>query len=315
MRFTHATLGYSGIAITLLVAVISISASNHWTDTSIHRSIKHNGIARSYLVHVPDAVFDDETHPLLIALHEDGGSARSLLRLTQGEFNEMANEHGYLVVYPEALKKQWSKDLKVEGENQEVDDVGFISMLIKSLAKEHNIDTNRIFITGMSSGGLMAFRLACELPGVFRAIAPIAVTMPDPYASSCHNVDGTSLLLMNGTEDPIVPYTGGAYNGTQRNRLEMLSPEQTVVHWLNKNGCPSHAKEELLPDLDRKDGTTVVRYDYSGCGDGVNVRRYQINGGGHAWPGGRQASREDRIGRASRDVDASERIWAFFDQF
>jgi polyhydroxybutyrate depolymerase len=101
--------------------------------------------------------------------------------------------------------------------------------------------------------------------------------------------------------------------GIDRGRV--ISTEATVAHWLKKNQCPIHSKKVLLPDVAPEDETTVTHYTYNGCKPRVNVELFRIEGGGHTWPGGKQHLREDHVGKTSRDINACDEIWRFFQQF
>ena len=175
------------------------------------------------------------------------------------------------------------------------------------------IDKDQIFVTGMGSGGILALQMACEAPGMYKGIAIVTAAMPEHYVEHCRGVSDTSLLLMNGTENPIFPYRGGTVH-MKKQSVEVLSTEETIGHWLKKNSCLYHAKENLLPDVDPRDKTSVTKFTYSGCNTAVRVVLYKINGGGHTWPGGKQYSKSERIGRTTRDLDAGKEIWRFFQQ-
>ena len=284
---------------------------------NLNLSLRHDGQKRSYLLHVPQNVYPGERTPLIVVLHNRGGTAKRMMRITEGQFNLKADREGYLVVYPEAIDRQWNLGWHTQGASNRkgIDDVGFVETLISTLQSSYQIDTERIFIVGMSHGGMMAFRLACAMPGTFRAIATVTATLPENMLPMCAENQGTSLLMINGTDDPIVPYEGGAMEMGRRITANVLSTEETVAHWLETSNCPSHAEKDVLPDINNKDGTTVNRYSYTGCSSDVRVRLYEIEGGGHTWPGGKQQRRESRIGRASKEIDACEQIWSFFGQF
>ena len=304
-----------GLLVSLILVTIGIPSSLDLSDNTRNRSIQHNGQQRSYLQYAPDLDYAEEKRPLVIVLHGGGGTGRSIVRLTEGRFNELADVNGFVVVYPEGIKKHWNEGRKKAvsyAHKANIDDVGFIEAVIAKVNEEHAIDEERIFITGMSNGGLMAYRLACEMPDVFKAIAPVTASIPVDILEKCENIYGTSLLVMNGTEDPFVPYEGGEIKSGRKKRGEVLSTDETIAHWLEKNGCPSHAKKSILPDIDPRDGTSVVQYAYRGCPTDVQVMLYKIEGGGHTWPGGRQYLKEGRVGRTSRDFDGVDAIWGFF---
>ena len=174
-------------------------------------------------------------------------------------------------------------------------DVGFVKMLIESLKKEVSIDEDRIFLTGVGAGGVLALQLACEVPDMFRAVAVVNGSILVQNSAYCNGATNTSLLLMNGTENPVIPYEGGIVQVPYGPPMNVLSTEATIGHWLKKNGCLYHSEETLLPNVDPRDNTSVARYNYSGCHSDVKVMLYKVNGGGHTWPGGRQSKRADHL--------------------
>ena len=318
MQFYRLISNAIGMLLLFSIAVISISSSSRYGGKRINKSLVHDGKERSYILQVPDVAFGVEKRPLVIVLHEGGGSPKSMVRLTEGKFNKMADRDGYLVVYPEGIKGYWneggSRPLS-NPRNSDVDDVGFIRTLIETLQKDYRIDENRVFVTGMANGGLMAFKLACEMPEQIRAIASVTASMPVDLIDHCNNIKGVGLMMMNGTEDPFMPYEGGVMNSSSKEWGEVLSTDATIAHWLEVNECPFHSEQDHLPDLDPKDRTTVSRYRFNECVPNTQVYLYRIKGGGHAWPGERRSSRDNREGRSSRDIDACEKVWMFFERF
>ena len=307
-----------GLLVSFILVAISIPASMDLPDSTRNRSIKHDGKQRSYLQYAPELEFEEGKRPLLIVLHGGGGTGRSIVRLTEGRFNELAESNGFVVVYPDGVKRYWNEGRKKSvsyAHKNNVDDVGFIEALIEAVKQEYAIDEQRIFVAGMSNGGLMAYRLACEMPGVFKAIAPVTASIPLDIIDRCDNIAGSSLLVMNGTEDPFMPYDGGTIKAGRKKSGEVLSTDATIAHWLEQNGCPSHAKKTILPDIAPKDGTSVIKYEYGGCPTDVRVLLYKVEGGGHTWPGGRQYLKEERVGKTSQDFMGADVIWDFFQMF
>lgn len=313
MQFSQINLWHLGLLLPLLIALISIPASSLLQNANTVRSFEYKGVERSYLLFSTKPQAGQKGQPLVIALHDEGSSAKNLLRITQGRLNKIAEQDGYIVVYPEGVKKQWDIEGKRASESLYSGDIGFIKMLIESLGKEMTLDRDRIFVTGMGAGGLLAFQLACEMPEMFKGVAVVSAAMPKQNIDGCKDVSKTSLLLINGTDNPIVPYRGGMVY-MKKQAVDVLSTEETIGHWLKKNSCLYHAKENLLPDEDPRDKTSITQYTYSGCHTDVLVTLYKVAGGGHTWPGGKQYSKQERIGRTTRDIDAGEEILNFFNQ-
>jgi polyhydroxybutyrate depolymerase len=247
--------------------------------------------------------------PLVIALHGRLGQGRNQAKLTG--LDAVADEAGFIVVYPDGVNRSWADGRgTTPADRQGVDDVGFLSTLIDDFIAKHGVDPHRVYVTGMSNGGMMSFRLACELSGRVAAIAPVAALMSEKLADTCKPSRPVPVMAVAGTEDPLVPFHGGPVSG---DRGPVLSAADTFTRWAAWNGCPSGVPtvtklEDRAPD----DGTRVRREALTNCRDGSEVVLYAVEGGGHTWPGGQQYLRESLIGRTSKDVDASRAIWAFF---
>jgi len=269
------------------------------------QTLEVGGRTRSYILHVP--AHTSGRVPLVIALHGGGSRAAGAQRLTK--LDQIADREGFIVVYPESADGHWNDGRIDPSIPADVDDVAFIRTLIDTLAAEYPIDTARVFATGISNGGMMAYRLACELSDKIAAIAPVAGAVAGDLAPRCQPARPVSVIAMNGTADPLVPWEGGQVHGV-RDRGAVLGARASVALFAQvaRCGAPVTAWE---PDRDRLDGTRVQDVTYGGC-DRAAVELVNIDGGGHTWPGGAQYLPVAWIGRASREFSASERIWRFF---
>ncbi len=265
-------------------------------------SITVDGLERTYEFYAPASVKVDQPTALVIALHGGGGQGRGMRRLTG--FDALADEKGFLVAYPDGLNRQWNDSREfIQGRTQ-ADDVAFIKALIASLKNQYTID--RVFVTGMSNGAMMTYRLACELSNQITAAAPVAGNLVKGY--DCKPSQPIPLLAINGTADPLVPYTGGM---VARERGEVISTDDTMKFWATNNGCTGNPSEEALPDIDPTDSTRVYKRTYPACTAPLVL--YRIEDGGHTWPGGSQYLPKRIIGPVNRDIDATQLIWDFFD--
>ncbi len=289
----------SGAAVALLVAVAQLPAAPAQTPPVESRHVLIvNGTQRSYLLYSPAS--QPQPLPLLLVFHGGGGRAPGMARHTG--FTRVAEREGFLVVYPEGLDRRWNDG---RGSGASHDDVGFIRSLLDTLRREFGLDQRRIYATGISNGAIFSYRLACELPGVFAAIAPVASAMPADLASRCTQTMPLSVVAFQGTADPLMEYAGGEV-GTGR----VLSADSSIGFWAEVAGCGTPPTTTLETDLSPDDGTRVRRTAYPDCPNGKMVELYSIVGGGHTWPGGPASGR--RVGPVSRDIDATEAIWKFF---
>jgi polyhydroxybutyrate depolymerase len=218
-------------------------------------------------------------------------------------FSVLGEREGAVVAYPDGLDRRWNDG---RGYAATHDDVGFIRALLDTLHRELSLDPRRVYATGISNGAMFSYRLACDLPGVFAAVAPVAGAMPADLAERCAGLPPVAVVAFQGTTDPLVPYGGG---GVARRRGRVLSAEQSVAFWAAKSGCA--APPLTIAEADRvTDGTRVRHTSYEGCREDRTVELYTIEGGGHTWPGGPPAGRA--VGRVSRELDATAIIWSFF---
>lgn len=158
----------------------------------------------------------------------------------------------------------------------------------------------------------MTYRLACEIPERLAAVAVVGVSMSENLYDSCSPRTPVPIMIILGTDDPIVPWDGGELHFGPVKLGRVVSVEKTVEYWADRNGCTVRHRREYLPDTDPEDGTRVWIERYSNCSGEAEVVLYGIEGGGHTWPGGYQYLPESIIGRTSRDIDANEVIWNFF---
>ncbi|HEU5370452.1 MAG TPA: PHB depolymerase family esterase, partial [Ktedonobacterales bacterium] len=147
-------------------------------------SLSSGGLTRTYQGHLPSSYDGVKALPLVLALHGHGGDGQGMLRLTH--LNRIADQHGFIVVYPDGYQKSWADGRgATEADQAGVDDVGFLSALIDALANQYKVDQKRVYVTGISNGGFMSERLACDLSNKVAAVAAVAATMPTGLAARC----------------------------------------------------------------------------------------------------------------------------------
>lgn len=274
-------------------------------------TIQVGGLTRTYLLHVPRTYDKAGPAALVFAFHGGTGRASTMSKIT-GDLDAVADRHGFIVVYPEGTDKHWNDGRETQPDN--TDDVGFISELIDQLAKGYNVDRKRIYATGISNGGMFAQRLACDLSEKIAAIASVAATMPQNLPGRCAPKRPVAVLIMHGTADPLFPYAGGELKGAGKGGYggKVLSAADAVKFWVTHNKTSASPTVTSLPDIDPQDGTSVKRMTYGNGQEGTEVVLYEIEGGGHTWPGGLQYFPERLIGKVSRDISGNEVIWEFF---
>jgi polyhydroxybutyrate depolymerase len=257
-------------------------------------TFRSGGMDRTYLLHVPPG----DPVGLVLNLHGGGGTGKGQRGLT--DFDAVADAHNLLVVYPDGYDKSWADGRGASpADRHHVDDVGFLVGLAAKLRNDYNIGPGHVFATGMSNGGFMSNRLACDRADVFSAIAPVAGTLGVGVA--CNPSQPVSVWEAHGTADPLVHFNGGDVRGRGG-----LSHSISVKSMVDK-GDPV---AEVLPNVG--DGTVVHRYDSTACAASTEVVFYQIDNGGHSWPGAKQYLPKAVIGATTRALDGSEAIAQFF---
>jgi polyhydroxybutyrate depolymerase len=238
--------------------------------------------------------------PVLMALHGGGGSAEQLMR-TSG-FTQAAMVQGMAVVYPDGIGGHWNDGR----ETSTADDVDFLTRLAAELVKQRIAAPGRIGVTGVSNGGMMTLRLACEATTRFTGFAPIIASMPAQTGAACRPSQPAPLLVINGTADPLVPYEGGSV-GFFGKRGEVWSTQQTMNLFARLNAC-SGSQANSIPDRDSSDGSTVMRMSWTGCAAPTVL--YRIDGGGHQIPG-TPLRRNGLTGPANQDISGAAVVTEF----
>ncbi len=276
--------------------------------------LTHNDSLRTYKLYVPAAYDGSEPWPLVIVLH--GYTVDADFMISATGMNAVADTGHFLVAYPQGLWAQllvsippfpdngtgWNSGGIVVSGN---DDVGFLSQMIHKIGLSAKVDPARVFACGLSNGGYMSYRLACELSDRIAAVASVSALMPTDVP--CSNGRPVPLMEIHGTADPIVPFDGiPPYN---------LSIPDGIAFWVNHNGCDAAPAVIQLPDLVTTDNSTVTVKSYGNCDDGAEVLLYETVGAGHAWPTPYAPFTPPFLGPRNADINASTEIWNFFKKF
>lgn len=259
--------------------------------------------------------------PMVMALH-GGGAAGDALRLSRSTgFNAMAAREGFMVVYPNGLGNSWNDGRRGRYVSERLsalaNDVQFLGDLMKLLVARGLADPARLFVAGVSNGGMMALRLGCEMASRLAAVASVIAAFPTEVGADCKPNAPLPVLMINGTADPLIPWDGGAVaSPLGRNRGSTWSVPKTISFWRRHNGCSGAAVRTELPKHDPSDKTRVIREVYSKCRGGSEVWLFRIEGGGHAMPRRTKRAIPRRlrrlIGTPSRELDGTRTIWEFF---
>jgi len=177
--------------------------------------------------------------------------------------------------------------------------------MLDKISAKASIDGTRIYATGLSEGGFMAMRVGCAMADRIAAIAPVGAAMPKTMI--CLPSRPVSMVMINGTSDPIVPHGGGTEHNLQ---LPVISVDDTAKAWARIDRCSEKPSQNKLPAHEKGGMETKVE-TYDGCQQNVQVVSYSVKGGGNTWPGGEQYQVEKQVGKTSQDLNANETIWSF----
>jgi polyhydroxybutyrate depolymerase len=289
----------AGILGALFCALVAASAYRTISLPAGSKSLtmSFGGRTRRYILHVPPGLDSSKKVPLVLVLHGATQSPESAERMSQ--MSDLGNKNNFIAAYPSgtgadaaAKVPTWNAGACCAyAMKKNIDDVGFLRTLIDHLEQSQNIDPGRVYVTGISNGAMMSYRLACELSDKIAAISPVEGALD----VECTPADRVSVLIFHGTADHLVPFDGGSTPFQMGSKRKDNSVAGAVSFWVKKDGCspePEHSETaEVHTDL------------YSGCQDGTAVALYAIQGGHHMWPG---------LRISGNHLPASEIMWQFF---
>ena len=273
--------------------------------------IEHQGVTREAILYAPAGLASAPV-PLIVALQGLGETTEGLKKWLR--LDAAADRAGFRVLYPEAINHSWSygrpinQPMPVVG-GQTVDDVGLIRRLIDQMIERKIADPRRIYVTGPSRGGLMAFTLACALADRVAAAAPLITGMTEYQREDCKPVRVMPIMVVAGTADNSQSFGGG-----QGLVGHLLSVPETMSYWSRLHDCTGRTTH-ALPHRNADDQTRVTLIDWTGCHAGGQVRLYRVEGGGHQIPSFATDSSEEgvkRFGLRNRDIETADEIWTFF---
>ncbi len=268
-----------------------------FSQTDLVETITHDGISRSYRLHLPTNYDGSVAYPLVFNFHGYGSNAQQQELYTQ--MSTLSNTENFIVCHPEGVGNAWNVGLG----GTTADDVGFTDALLDELIANYNIDASRVYSTGMSNGGYMSYKLACELTDRFAAIASVTGSMVPAEYASCSPSRSIPVMQIHGTADGTVQYNGSSF----------ATPIEDVVDlWVGFNNCDLTATITPVADNDPGDNSTAELFEYTNCDDMTMVSFYKITNGGHTWPDG-LINLTGEV--TNRDFNASQVIWDFFSQF
>jgi len=268
--------------------------------------MSYGGLQRKYMYYIPSGIENTAKVPLVFFLHGMGASAQIGVNVLGPQYHARAERDKAIVVYPDATSKHWND--KLGGSyplTDNIDDVGYLSSLIDLFIKDFKADPKRVYFSGSSNGGMMTYRLSCDIPEKIRAIAPFVSTISTTVAKEFANAKPIPIIITSGTADSVIKWAGGPIKVTRT--PEILSGDDNVAYWVARNGAKKKAKVSKLPDIEPGDNSTVEIQHYKGKND---VILYKIIGGAHTHPTLR-APVKALVKGLNMDYNSFERVWDF----
>jgi polyhydroxybutyrate depolymerase len=277
-----------------------------------HVTMNFGGLARTYHVYRPKA---QASAPLVIVLHGGRGNGPKFMQGTGGGLNQLADQNGFIVIYPDAVEGNWNDGRSVQeyrSQASNIDDVGFLLAIMDQFISNGQADSNRIYLAGVSNGAMMTYRFLGTHAERIRAAATVIGSIPKNIAAQYHFLRPVPLLIINSTEDPIVPWKGGVVRAGRVAAGEVVPVPETLGRVVSENKTSDTPQVSQMPDR-AQDGTHVRQEIYTADANGSEVVFYAVEGGGHAWPGSSASGMAERFtGKATQNINASQLISDFF---
>lgn len=299
-----------------------LADDDNWQELTVQEEISED-IDRSYVVYVPTSYDPSTPTPVVLSLH--GRGANNFSQAFSTGFNQVAEEEGFIVVYPQAYDPNfnnpqladatWNYNLNTPlmAEDLTHDDDAFLDDIVDDIALSLNVDMNRLYVNGLSNGGYMTNRLACTRGNRYAAFAAVAANAPFGLGGLCEDGVHAPIMFYHGTADTISPWDGATLSTDSGEQFYLLAPlPNTLAFWVTQNGCEGNYEQTALPGTDPDSRVVFARY--TDCPGDSAVEIYAVVGGGHLWHGVQDVDNQF-LGEDNMDINASEAIWAFYSQY
>lgn len=277
--------------LSLLVILFPVTFSASAQEV-INGTLLHDGLEREYLIYLPLNYNEDSEYPLLLYFH--GATQRIEEQCCYKPQTDIADSAGFIMALLQGVSQGIGPWWTVPGfYDNSVDDVGFTDAFLDTAIMNYAIDGSRVYIGGFSAGGFFAYHAACQLNDRIAAVYVSAGLMTDEVYNERSLQHPTPVLHIHGTNDNIIPYTGGP----------LWSVDNILNFWVDYNNCDPIPEITALPDIDSTDGSTVERIVYSGGDNGVNVEHLKVVNGGHG------------ADFTNKDIDFFLETWNFLSRY
>ena len=299
----------------------AIAVLKYYTSTEVFRapptqgnyktySFMHDDLNRTYDVYIPSTIKKNAS--VFFLFHASRGNSKDMRSSTGYDFEYLAQEKGFLVVYPQGYKNHWN-DCRATADYaaniQDIDDVGYFQQMVKSLEENYMINRKQLVVSGISNGGHMVFKLAHEIPKDILLYTSFAANLPVQDNNDCSlSQEEVNMIIFNGTNDPINPFDGGLVSILGNDsRGFVISAEETYNYWRD---LTSYEEEKIMtiPQLDSDSKTFVIKKESIGS---KYVALYSLVNGGHIYASPYLKSSRF-VGESVRDINGAEEIYATY---
>ncbi len=287
----------------LLMAALTVGQSEPLTPGTHERTITVDKLKRTHLIHVPSKYDAKKPTPVVLALHGATMIAK-LMELGTG-LSKTADDNNFIVVYPNGtgLIQTWNAGL-FPGDINKTDDIKYLGKVLDDVESVCNVDKKRVYVTGLSNGAMMCYRVAAEMSERIVCIAPVAGTMAIEKYEPKRPVP---VMHFHGTKDLLVPFDGPPNKKDIPSFLRFRSVDDTILTCAKANGCEEKATETEVYVKEEK--LKVKRKEFAGGKAKAEVILYTIENGGHTWPG---AFSPAIFGPSTKKFSANDTMWEFF---
>lgn len=232
--------------------------------------------------------------------------------IKQTKLDLLADAKGFIVVFPDGYKRSWADGRgNTPADESQINDIVFIESMVKRLIAEGSVNPKQVFLVGHSNGGFMAQRLAAEKPDLWKGVVSVAAqisvfTLKRKLALKSNPV---SVGIIAGTDDPLVPYSGGYV----RDGGEILSVEDSIQRWKEWNVCSTSVEKKTQIFKEDLTDIHIDFYRYESCAENTKVGLIQLNGLGHSWPGETPMIPFIDQGKTTKVLDGSKLVWDFME--
>ena len=245
-------------------------------NTEGYQRIEENGVGREYILYPSTLESPDTPSVLLINFHGYGDCANAYAEDIGNLYglNNLADDEGFLVAYPQAMIREKGDPYWEPGDvgpDIAINDVMFARRLVSDVANKLQIEIERTFAVGFSNGGMMSYDLACTAADVFDSVAIMSGVRLD---GACDDSISKSILHFHGSDDSIIPLDGSG---------DFPSVYSSIDFWVEQNQIPEGSQISSVLN-----GGDVTLERHVGGREGTEVNFYVINTefdkpAGHSW--------------------------------